>query len=325
MNILLDNTLEKKLIILDSHALIHRAFHGIRELNLKDGTPINAVYGFTRILLTMIERENPDYFVVVKDMPGKTFRHERFVEYKATRTKAPDALYSQIPLVYELVSAFNIPILGVPGFEADDIAGTVSKSRKIPDDVKRLLVTGDFDYLQLVDEKTTLVKFVKGFTEVDSFTPERIQAVYGLTPEQIIDLKALKGDSSDNIPGVRGIGEKTALKLLAEFKTLENLYHNLDKVTSASVKELLIKYREDAFLSHELSRINTLVDIDFNLEECKFSLEENVLDISQMFRKFEFFTLENRLEKIIQRKTSKQFMNQSLNDKVKETQQTSLF
>jgi DNA polymerase-1 len=298
----------KKLVVLDSHALIHRSFYAVRELNLKDGTPINAVYGFAKVLLQIIEKLDPDYFAVVKDMPGKTFRHEKFAEYKGTRSKAPDELYAQIPLVYELVESFGIPVLGKESFEADDIAGTIAKSKDIPDDIHRYLITGDFDYLQLVDDKTTVIHFKKGFTETKEFSKEKVREYYALDINQILDYKAIVGDSSDNLPGVRGVGPKGATKLLHKYNSLDAIYNHLDEITG-KVHELLETYKESAYLTKDLARIKCDVDIELNIDDMKFELAENILDIESTFHRFEFNFLLSKLSRM-----AKKFVNNGVEE-----------
>jgi len=290
--------MEKRLVVLDSHALIHRSFYGVRDLTLKNGTPINAVYGFARVLMKIIEKMKPDYFVVAKDMPGKTFRHEEFKEYKATRTKAPQELYDQIPLVYKLVESFHIPIIGIEGFEADDIAGTLSKDKRITNDIKKYLITGDFDYLQLISPSTTIVHFKKGFTETKEYNFSNIEDYLGLRLDQVLDYKGLVGDPSDNLPGVRGVGEKTAKKLLTQFETIDGIYENIEQV-KGKVKEYLESYKNEAYLSKKLSKIKCDIDLDFKLDDFKFNIKDAVLDIENIFNEFEFEMLKYQLNRLV--------------------------
>jgi len=314
----------KKLLVLDSHALIHRSFYAVKSnLTLKNGTPINAVFGFARVLLQIIEKMDPDYFVVVKDLPGKTFRHEKFKEYKATRTKAPQELYDQIPVIYELLSAFHLPVLGKVGFEADDIAGTISRYSKIPDDVETFLITGDFDYLQLVNDKTTVIHFKKGFSEVREYDVEGVKKYYDLDISQVLDYKAIVGDSSDNLPGVRGVGPKGAAKLLQKFRTLDGIYEHIEEVQGKQ-KDLLIEYKDSAYLTRELSKIQCDVDVDFDFEDFKFDLGESLLDIQSIFNEFQFSVLQKKLDYLL-RKNANVFGKVFEEKEVSNVSQGSLF
>jgi DNA polymerase-1 len=217
---------QQKFIIIDGNALLHRAFHALPPMTLKDGTLVNAVYGFTLILLKIIKDLRPDYLCAAFDRAGKTKRAEEFAEYKAQRVKQPDELYQQIPIIENILDAFNIPVIDSreEGYEADDVIGTVvTKLKKDEPEIKSIIVTGDLDTLQLVDEYTEVFTLKKGISDTIIYAPQTVKERYGLTPEQLIDFKALRGDPSDNIPGVKGIGEKTATELLQTFGTLENL------------------------------------------------------------------------------------------------------
>ncbi len=232
----------KRLILIDSHALIHRAYHALPPLTTKSGELVNAVYGFTSILIKTISSFKPDYIVAAFDAPGATFRHEEYKEYKATRVKAPDDLYAQIPRVKEILNAFKIPIFEKSGYEADDIIGTISKNLK-GKNVEVLILTGDMDNFQLVGGN------IKVIYSPPSASKEQIiydgkkiaERFEGLKPEQLVDFKGLKGDPSDNIPGVRGIGEKTAITLLNRFKTIEKLYVTIQKIKIEDVTGLILE------------------------------------------------------------------------------------
>ncbi|HTW97086.1 MAG TPA: 5'-3' exonuclease H3TH domain-containing protein, partial [Candidatus Methylomirabilis sp.] len=199
---------QEKLIIIDGNALIHRSFHALPPtLRTKDGELVNAVYGFSAVLLKAWRELKPDYIALTLDMKGPTFRHKQYKEYKATRVKAPQDLYDQIPRVKEVATAFNIPIFELSGFEADDLIGTIDK--KVGAEVEKIIVTGDMDTLQLVDPSTKVFTMGHGLSESVVYDEARVKERYGLEPDQMIDYKALRGDPSDNIPGVKGIGEKT--------------------------------------------------------------------------------------------------------------------
>lgn len=198
-----------KLIIIDGNALIHRSFHALPPtLRTKKGVLVNAVYGFTSFLLKALNEFHPEYVVLTLDKKGPTFRHEAYTEYKATRVKAPDELYEQIPLVKKVAEAFNIPIFELSGFEADDLIGTICAQMKKEKNLETIIITGDFDTLQLIDSRTKVYTMSRGLSDSVLYGAEQVKARYNLEPDQIIDYKALRGDVSDNIPGVKGIGEK---------------------------------------------------------------------------------------------------------------------
>src|SRR3989344_1658760 len=232
------NKKEKTLVLIDGHALVHRAYHALPPLNTGSGELVNAVFGFSSILLKMLKDLAPDYIAATFDLPGPTFRHKEFEEYKATRVKAPDELYAQITRVKEVLAAFNIPIFAKEGYEADDILGTILRQLKTNpsaalgvknEKLKTIIVTGDLDTLQLVDKNTSVYTLKKGVKDTIMYDEAAVRERFGgLSPGQMNDYKGLKGDPSDNIPGVPGIGEKTAVELLKEFSSLENLYKRLE-------------------------------------------------------------------------------------------------
>ncbi|MFH0952148.1 MAG: DNA polymerase I [Patescibacteria group bacterium] len=290
-------TKKKKLIIFDGNAIIHRSFHAIPPLTIKSGEMVNAVYGFTSMLLKVFKDLKPDYIAVTFDMFGPTFRHEKFKEYKAKRVKAPQELYDQIGRVHELVEAFSIPIYEQKGFEADDVIGTITKEAK---EVEKIIVTGDMDTMQLVDEDTKVYTLKKGLSDTVIYDEAAVKERYGLRPDQMIDYKALRGDPSDNIPGVKGIGEKTAVELLQKFVTLDKIYQALEQDDKSMadvkdrVKELLKKHKQDAQMSKKLATIVCDVPIDFDLAET--SVKHYDRDkVVKLFQQLEFKTLLNRL------------------------------
>ncbi|MBI5766111.1 hypothetical protein HZA71_02670 [Candidatus Falkowbacteria bacterium] len=260
---------KQRFAIIDSNALIHRAFHALPPLATKEGVLTNAVYGFTTILLKTIKDLKPDYIAATFDMAAKTFRHTEYEQYKAHRVKQPDELYAQIPLVKEVLKAFNINVFEKEGFEADDLIGTIAHLKSVDrSDIETIIVTGDQDTLQLVDDNTKVLSPHKGMSETIIYDEKLVKEKFeGLTPNQLIDYKALRGDPSDNIPGVRGIGQKGAIDLLNEFGALENIYQNIDspKIKDRT-RELLKQYQVDAFLSKKLATIIIDVAIYFNLE-----------------------------------------------------------
>lgn len=283
----------KKLVIFDGHALVHRGFHAIPHLTTKDGTPTNAVYGFTMMMLLALRELNPDYAIVAWDAPGKTFRHDTYAEYKATRKKAPDELYAQMPLTKDVVAAFNIPLIELEGYEADDIIGTLSKTYEKSCDV--IIVTGDMDELQLVSDHTKVYTMRKGFTDTFLFDPAAVEAKYGVNPQEFIVYKALKGDTSDNIPGVAGIGDKGATQLVAQYKTLDNIYSHLDELKPA-LKNKLEVGRESAYLSEGLSTIVRDIQFDFDIKNALLHDYDHKL-VYDLFHKLEFKSLLSKLPK----------------------------
>ena len=264
-----------KLVLIDGNALIHRAFHAVPPLTTQKGELVNAAYGFTSVLLKAIKDLNPSHIIVAFDKKAPTFRHKLYKEYKATRKKAPDELYQQIPLVHQIVEAFNIPSFELKGYEADDIIGTLSKKVGI----NNVIVTGDMDALQLVDDDTRVYTLRKGVQDTVVYDEDGVKDRYELTPEQLIDYKGLRGDASDNIPGVPGIGEKSATILLKEFKSLEALYKKLQTTDyrlqisglrgSEGLQKKLLANEKQAFLSKKLGKIVTDVPLDFNLQKCE--------------------------------------------------------
>src|SRR3989338_1549731 len=214
-----------RLVILDSHAIIHRAYHALPDFSSSKGEPTGALYGLITMLLKIAEDLRPDYFVATRDLPGTTHRHDLFEAYKATRAKAEDELVAQLeraPIVFE---AFGIPLYQHPGFEADDMIGTIVREIAVPRDIDVIIASGDLDTLQLVDDKHVRVFTMrKGLSDTVLYDEEAVRERYGFGPEHIIDYKALRGDPSDNIPGIKGIGEKTATELIREFGSIEKIY-----------------------------------------------------------------------------------------------------
>ena len=294
---------KKRLIIIDGNSLTHRAYHALPPLTTKKGELVNAIYGFLLVFLKALRELQPDFVVATFDFPALTFRHREFKEYKATRVKAPDELYNQIPKIKEILNVFNVPIFEKEGFEADDLIGTISKSapkKQIVPEIETIILSGDLDALQLIDPHTKVYTLKKGVKETILYDEKMVKERYGLSPSQLVDLKALKGDPSDNIPGIPSIGEKTAIKLLQEFESLENLYQELTEKTEKSEKlktnlrNKLLEYKDQAFFSKNLAKINQNVEIDFSLEKCNwqnYSKEKT----AQILRQLEFYSLIERL------------------------------
>ncbi|HOA23135.1 MAG TPA: DNA polymerase I [Aggregatilineales bacterium] len=284
----------KRLVLIDGHALAYRMFFAIQaSMSTREGEPTNATYGFTRMLLNIINgNDPPDYMAVSFDV-GETFRDAMYDAYKATREKMPDALHVQIERIHDVLDAFNIPILEVDGYEADDVLGTLARKAQQAG-VETFIVTGDKDLLQLVDDGV-FVQLPGGRTgEVTVYDREKVRERMGIEPEQIVDYKALVGDTSDNIPGVPGIGQKTAVQLLNTWGTLENIYEHLDEIKSARTRNALVASREQAFLSQKLARIVTDVPLEFNLESCRTHNYDRD-KVVQIFRTLEFRSFLNEL------------------------------
>jgi len=298
---------KKKLIIIDSNSVVHRAYHALPALVTKKGELVNAVYGFLLVFFKAVKDFQPDFIAACFDFPGPTFRHKKFKEYKAKRPPTPKELYQQIPKIKEVLESFNVPIFEKEGFEADDIIGTITRlapQKQLIPQIETLILSGDLDILQLVNSQTKAYTLRKGVKDVILYDEKQVQEKFqGLIPKQLLDFKALRGDPSDNIPGVTGIGEKTAIKLIKEFGSLENLYLELSqrplpKAAAISVNQRLRakleEYKEQAFLSKDLARIKRDVPIDFNLKECQWK-EYNKEKTIQILKNLEFYSLIKRL------------------------------
>ena len=252
-----------RLVLIDGHSLVYRAFFALPSLTDREGRVVNAAYGFTSMLLLALQ-EHPDYVLASFDLGGRTFRHEELEQYKATRRPTPPELAPQFPLTRDIVRAFGIPIYEVQGVEADDVIGTLAtQAREVG--LHSTIVTGDLDALQLVNDDVYVLTSKRGVSETILYTPDRVRQRYGLEPSQTVDLKGLVGDVSDNIPGIRGIGEKTAIKLIQEFGSVENLVANRQNVTPPKIKKLLDEFGEQALLSKRMATIVLNVDITLDL------------------------------------------------------------
>jgi DNA polymerase-1 len=281
------------LLLIDSYALIHRAFHAFTpDLTTSQGELVNAVYGFARLLLEVIFKFNPRYVIAAMDDASPTVRHSQFGQYKANRKPTDDALSKQIPRIQELLKAFDIPILQVPGYEADDIIGTLDARHSGPGQTT-IIVTGDRDLFQLVDENTFVYLAGSAFSQSKLFDAAGVKEKMGLLPEQIVDLKSLQGDASDNIPGVAGIGEKGAVQLLQEFETLEKLYANLDKVPNR-YKNKLENSLEIAKVSQSLATIIREVPMAFDFKDATFG-SFDIAKLQKLFAELEFRSLQPKL------------------------------
>ena len=278
----------KKLILIDGNSLINRAFYATPPLSNRAGIPTNAVYGFINMFLKMIADENPTYIAVAFDVHHPTFRHDMFSDYKGTRKPMPEELRSQIPLLKEVLSAMGIYTIEIPGFEADDIIGTIAKGTS----VKTVIITGDRDSFQLVDEETEVHFTRRGISDVDVLNIENFKEKTGINPEQVIDLKALMGDASDNIPGVAGVGEKTALNLITTYGDIDNLYAHVGEL-KGKLKDKIIDGKESAYLSKTLATICLSAPTSIDLEKMTFSLPFSD-DVKRKFFELEFNKLLSR-------------------------------
>ena len=256
-----------KLLLVDGNSIANRAFYALPFLSNSQGKPSGAVFGFANIIIKLLQSEKPSHIIVAFDHARRTFRNEIYADYKMQRKPSPVELIEQFPLIKEMLDAMKIKYIEVPGIEADDIIGTVSKKCL----GKKIILSGDRDLLQLIDEDTTVWLTKKGVSEVDKVDEERLNELFGLKPFQIIDLKALMGDTSDNIPGVKGIGEKTALSLLEKYQTVDNVYQNIDAITG-KLKEKLESDKEMAFISKQLATINRGCEVDFDEDESKLQM-----------------------------------------------------
>ena len=257
-----------KILLIDGHSILNRAFYGVPPLTNFEGLHTNAVYGFINIMLKSLEDEHADYIAVAFDLKAPTFRHEMFAEYKGTRKPMPQELHEQVPVIKEVLAAMTIPVITLEGYEADDILGTLAK-RCQRDGFEVSILSGDRDLLQLADEhiKIRMPKTVKGQTSIENYYPSDVIDKYQVTPEEFIDLKALMGDSSDNIPGVPGIGEKTATAIITKYKSIEAAYADVDNITPAKARNNLSEHYDMAVMSKKLATININSPVDFDVED----------------------------------------------------------
>lgn len=291
----------KTLILIDGHALAFREYYALERTNMKtkDGTPTWAVYGFFKAIFDLLKNEKlaPDAIGVAFDVSHHTFRTEKYTEYKANREAMPDPMRIQMGLIYNGLKAFNIPIYTKEGFEADDVIGTISK-RACELGHKVLILTGDQDSFQLVDKDGCVKVIIPSKGELVEYNWDKVYEKLGVYPNQVIDYKALRGDTSDNIPGIRGIGEKTAVKLLSEFQTVENVLNSVDKISGKSLKEKIQNGREQAELSKYLATIVRDVDVPFDFEKTNIELP-NIAEVTEFLRSMQFYSFLKNIEFIL--------------------------
>ncbi len=271
----------KRLLILDSNSLMNRAFYALPPLTNDDGVNTNAIYGFTNMLFKMKDEINPDNIIATFDKKSPTFRHKEYSEYKAGRKKMPPELGEQFPIIKELLKYMGIKTFEIDGFEADDIIGTISKFGE-ENDMEVYIVTGDKDALQLASEKTKVVITKKGVTETAIYDYKAFMDEFEITPTQFIDVKGLMGDKSDNIPGVPGVGEKTAFKLIKEYGSLEEVLKNIPEISGKKLKENLENNMEQAIFSKKLATIMREVPLDINLSDIENADDINLTELKKL-------------------------------------------
>lgn len=284
-----------KLILIDGNAILHRAYHALPPLTTKRGEPINAVYGFISMLLRVIQDLKPTHIIVAFDRKEPTFRHKEYKEYQAHRPETDKSLVSQFEKAKRVVDAFGIPFYDKAGFEADDVIGTLAKqAEKKMEEI--IIVTGDKDILQLVTKKTKVYLPVRGLSDAKLMEEKDVIEKLGVRPDQVDDYKALIGDPSDNYPGVPGIGPKTAIKLLSEYKTVENIYKNIDKIRESTAKKLK-EGKDLAIVSQKLAEIVTNVSVKLDVEKSR-KWKINNKNARDLFVEYGFKTLTKRVNQV---------------------------
>lgn len=293
-----------RLVIIDGHAILHRAFHALPPLLTKKGEEVNAVFGFTSMLLRVIADLKPTHLIVTFDRPTPTFRKALYVGYQSKRPKMDEGLVSQIENVHKVVEVMGIPIFEMDGYEADDVIGTLAfqasglkiknQKSKLEKEIEVIIVTGDRDILQLVDEMTKVYMPIKGISQSKLFGEREVEEKFGITSSQIIDYKALVGDASDNYPGVSGVGPKTASLLLTRYKTLEEIYIHIGEIESERLRKTLAENSESAAMAKKLATIVKDVPITINLEKSKLKNIDRP-HVHQLFEELEFRSLITRL------------------------------
>ncbi len=286
---------QKILLLIDGNALLHRAFHALPEMLSPKGQMVNAVYGFSAMLFKVLREMDPEYIVATFDMAAPTFRHEEYKEYKAHRVKGPNELYTQLPLIKDILKSLNISIFERKGYEADDLIGTIAKMANKNKNVMTMIATGDLDTLQLINKNTKVYTLKKGIKDTITYDEKAVIDRYGIKPEQVVDFKGLKGDPSDNIPGVAGVGEKTASTLIKEYGSMENLYKkkNLEKLPE-KLKQKLVDNKEMAFFSKKLATIKLNVPVEFSLKDSTWQ-DYDVSKTKKILEDLEFRSLISRL------------------------------
>ena len=304
----------KRLVLLDTHAIIHRAYHALPDFSSSKGEPTGALYGITSMLLRIISELKPDYLIATRDLPGPTHRHKKFEAYKGTRTKADDALISQLESAPKVFEAFGIPMYAAAGFEADDCIGTIVHGLKPHNHVDTIIASGDMDTFQLISPSVVVYTMRKGINDTVLYDEDAVKERYGFGPEHVVDYKALRGDPSDNIPGIKGIGEKTATEIIVRFGSIEHLYEIIEKdpdaLKKAGIKtrmiELLTNGKQEALFSKDLATISTDAPINFVLPEKEWGLADHVAKIESLCDELEFRSLKERVRVVARMSTPEQ-------------------
>lgn len=289
----------KKLTVIDSHALIHRAYHAIPPLSI-GGLQVNAVYGFASSIIFVLKEIKPDYLIFTFDEKGPTFRHKKYLEYKANRKESDDELIAQFPICRSLADAFGFPALAIPGLEADDLIGSLVKKAE-DQNLKTIIVTGDKDSYQLIGDKTSVYNLGRGIKYAKEITLEEFKKDFPFEPNKLVDYKAFRGDVSDNIPGVPGIGDKTARDLVAKFGTVEQIYDQIDCNTISSTLNIapgilkkLCEHKESAYTSKELATIHVDAPVELNLDDARVSHYDRQ-SAQKFMKELQFVSLIKRL------------------------------
>lgn len=282
------------IIIIDGNSLMHRAFYALPPLTNRDGLHTNVIYGFVNMINKLIEAYKPKYMAIAFDRKEPTFRHKEYAEYKAKRLKMSEDMAEQIPYLKNVIDAMNIKRLELEGYEADDIIGTLSKISD-NENIKTLIVTGDRDAFQLITDNVHVLMTKKGISEMEEYDRDKLLEKYSITPEQVIDLKGLMGDASDNIPGIPGVGEKTALELLKQFGTVENMLENTENIKKNKVRENVENNKDMALLSKKLATIITDAPIDVHIEDCEYK-EPDYETLSQLYEMLDFKTFLQKIK-----------------------------
>ena len=310
---------KKRLVLIDGHAILHRAYHAIPPLTTSSGEIVNAVYGFTTMLLKVINDLKPKYLIVAFDTPKPTFRHTEFVGYQAQRPKMDTELASQLENVRRILRAMGIPIFSVEGFEADDVIGTLAKQAS-KRGVEAMIVTGDRDMFQLIGPRVKIYAPVRGMSEAQVFDSKRVKKSMGIEPQQIIDYKGLVGDPSDNYPGVPGVGPKTASQLLEKYKNIDRIYKNLDKLPETQARKLT-EGAEMAELSRKLAKIVTDAPVKLDLKKAQFVLTDR--EKEEAIKEFKVLGFKSLVERLATRKPATQRAQKSKRSKAKTSKEDS--
>jgi len=297
-----------KLLLIDGTALVFRGFYGIRHLALLDGKPVNAIYGFYLILLNLLLEENPEYFSICFDRSETTSRKKEYPAYKATRKSTPSELLDQIPIIKDILINGKLNLNEKAGVEADDLIATIAKQHEGNSNLNTFVYSSDLDLMQLVNQNTTIIKPGNSKVGNTHFDPSAVEKKYGFTSDKIPDYKGLHGDSSDNLPGVKGVGTKTATKLIQDFGSLENIYQNLDQITG-SLHQKLVQDKEQAFLCKKLATLHTNIDMPLDLET--FNIHNiNFAPIQEKFQTLQFASLSKKLQRLQDKLIQQKHQNQ---------------